>query len=167
MSFLTYSLFQKNGYIFAIVYSSKCVTVFLNQTLYSILKNSWKCRCITIGKLFHKIISTHCDSAVLQNSLSLTYFFYFYSFPFKYIVRFFMWVMVLSTLPITFSVFPVGKTFFSMNDSFFGSNYVGIYFTNTITAGKWLLRLLIFLKEVTCNIWLLSANTFLLAPFMK
>ena len=92
--------------------------------LFSILNNSWKCRCIKIGKLFQKMISTNCDSAVLQNSLSLTYFFYFYSFPFKYIVRFFMWVMVLSTLPITFSVFPVGKTFFSMNDSFSGSNYV-------------------------------------------
>ena len=28
-----YSLIQKNGYTFAIVYSSKCVTVFLNQML--------------------------------------------------------------------------------------------------------------------------------------
>ena len=28
-----YSLIQKNGYTFAIVYSSKCVSVFLNQTL--------------------------------------------------------------------------------------------------------------------------------------
>ena len=29
----TYSLIQKNGYTFAIVYSSKCVSVFLNQTI--------------------------------------------------------------------------------------------------------------------------------------
>ena len=29
----TYSLIQKNGDTFAIVYSSKCVTIFLNQTL--------------------------------------------------------------------------------------------------------------------------------------
>ena len=29
-----YSLIQKNGDTFAIVYSNKCVTVFLNQTLY-------------------------------------------------------------------------------------------------------------------------------------
>ena len=99
----------------------QCMYVFI---LYLILNNSLKCMWMKIWKLFHEIISTHCDSAVLQNSLSLTYFFYFYSFLFKYIVRFFMWVMVLSTLPITFSVFPVGKTFFSMNDSFSGSNYV-------------------------------------------
>ena len=30
-----YSLNKKNGYTFAIVYCSKCVTVFLNQTLVS------------------------------------------------------------------------------------------------------------------------------------
>ena len=74
------------------------VCMFLSDLfiLYSILNNSWKCRCIKIGKLFQKMISTYCDSAVLQNSLSLTYFFYFYSFPFKHIVRFFMWVMVLN-----------------------------------------------------------------------
>ena len=30
----TYSLFQKIGYTFAIVYSSKCVTIFLKQTLF-------------------------------------------------------------------------------------------------------------------------------------
>ena len=29
-----YSLIHKNGYTFASVYSSKCVTVFLNQTIY-------------------------------------------------------------------------------------------------------------------------------------
>ena len=33
-----YSLIQKNGYTFAIVYSSKCVSVFLNQTLLITLK---------------------------------------------------------------------------------------------------------------------------------
>ena len=30
-----YSLIQKNGYTFATVYFSKCVTVFLNQTLFN------------------------------------------------------------------------------------------------------------------------------------
>ena len=33
MSYATKVCFKKNGYIFAIVYSSKCVTVFLKQTL--------------------------------------------------------------------------------------------------------------------------------------
>ena len=32
---LMYSLIQKNGYTFAIVYCSKCLTVFLNQMLVS------------------------------------------------------------------------------------------------------------------------------------
>ena len=32
LNFALYSLFQKNGYTFATVYNSKCVTVFLKQT---------------------------------------------------------------------------------------------------------------------------------------
>ena len=38
----TYSLIQKNGYTFATVFSNKCVTVFLNQTLHIFLiTNVW------------------------------------------------------------------------------------------------------------------------------
>ena len=50
-----YSLIQKNGYTFAIVYGSKCVTVFLNQTLVSIwLKNDFWLR--TNDFYFHFLI---------------------------------------------------------------------------------------------------------------
>ena len=36
-----YSLMQKNGYIFALVYSSNCVSVFLHQTLLRVEFSTW------------------------------------------------------------------------------------------------------------------------------
>ena len=52
--FATYSLIQKNGYTFTTVYSSKCVTVFLNQTLCEIDNNSTKKATTTIYLCYHE-----------------------------------------------------------------------------------------------------------------
>ena len=38
----TYSLIQKNGETLATVYSSKCVTVFLNQTIHTQMEMAHK-----------------------------------------------------------------------------------------------------------------------------
>ena len=47
---------QKNGYTFAIVYSSKCVSVFLNQTL---VLADLKCWCLS--KFFERMITMIYD----------------------------------------------------------------------------------------------------------
>ena len=65
------SRFQKNGYTFAIVYSSKCVTVFLNQTIQPdtqyilslILKKYLAKLCLT--KMHHQIQNRYNLSATL------------------------------------------------------------------------------------------------------
>ena len=45
-----YSLIQKNGYTFAFVYSSKCVTVFLKQTLPCSTSKSFPTQVISLVK---------------------------------------------------------------------------------------------------------------------
>ena len=88
---LTYSLIQKNGYTFATVYSNKCVSVFLHQTLvgkYKIYQNVsstwnvltyqfWIPWVLNFCQLWGHLILPVKYIKWTWTTVSLTFFFYF------------------------------------------------------------------------------------------
>ena len=106
----SYSLIHKNGYTFASVYSSKCVTIFLNQTLHSISSAlAWGVKAFM---KFTRFFLTQLERynpqkcfKMLHNGVKIPLYFLIWSSKFEL-------VLFLSICSITYSYCATTETFF-------------------------------------------------------